>query len=93
MVGGRSIGLPFLSAIGIHAFRDRVAMDPERCCRVRDPLFVTRVRFLDVELLEFFQRFIQHDVPVKHVFNYCFQAGAYLHRCLCPIQFVSEARA
>ena len=67
-------------------------MDPERGGCVRDPLLVAGVRFLDVELLEFFQRFIQHDVPVKHVFNYCFQAGAYLHRCLCPIQFVSEAR-
>jgi len=63
-------------------------MDPERRGRVRDPLLVAGVRFLDVKLLEFFERFIKHDVPVKHVFNYCFQAGAYLHRffvliCLC----------
>jgi hypothetical protein len=80
MVGGRSIRLSFLSAIRIHAFRDRVAMDPERCGRVRDPFLVAGVRFLDVKLLEFFERFIKHDVPVKHVFNYCFQAGAYLHQ-------------
>src|SRR2546430_5143204 len=92
MVGGRSIGLPFLSAIRIHPFRDRVAMDPERGCCVCDPLFVARVGFLDVELLEFFERFIQHDVPVKHFFNYCFQARAYLHRWLCPY-LLSEARA
>ena len=76
---GRSIRLPFLSAIRIHAFRDCVAMDPERGGCVRDPLLVAGVRFLDVELLEFFERFVKHDVPVKHVFNYCFQAGAYLH--------------
>ena len=55
-------------------------MDPEGCGCVRDPFLVAVVRFLDVELLEFFERFIQHDVPVKHVFNYCFQAGTYLHR-------------
>ncbi len=54
-------------------------MDPERGGCVRDPLLVAGVRFLDVELLEFFERFVKHDVPVKHVFNYCFQAGAYLH--------------
>ena len=55
-------------------------MNPQRGCGVRDPLLVARVGFLDIELLEFFERFIQHDVPVKHVFNYCFQAGPYLHR-------------
>ena len=54
-------------------------MDPEGCRRVCDSLLVARVRFLDVELLEFFERLIKHDVPVKHVFDYCFQAGAYLH--------------
>ena len=69
MVGGRSIGLPFLSAIGIHAFRDRVAMYPERRCGVRDPLFVARVGFLDIELLELFQRLIQKDVAIEHVFD------------------------
>src|SRR5256885_9217532 len=74
MIGGRSIRLPFLSAIRIHPFRDRVAMNPKRGCGVRDPLLVAREGFLDVELLEFFERFIQHDVPVKHVFTYSFQA-------------------
>ena len=54
-------------------------MNPKRGCGVRDPLLVAGVGFLDIELLEFFERFIQHDVPVKHVFNYSFQAGTYLH--------------
>src|SRR5256885_1611619 len=79
MASGRSVRLPFLSAVRIHPFRDRVAMDSKRRGGVRDPLFVARVGFLDIELLEFFERFIQHDVPVKHIFNYSFQAGAYLH--------------
>src|SRR5437764_9263830 len=79
MVGGRSIRLSFLSAIRIHPFRDRVAMNPKRRGGVSDPFLVARVGFLDIELLEFFERFIQHDVPVKHIFNYSFQAGAYLH--------------
>lgn len=79
MIGGRSTRLPFLSPIRIHPFRDRVAMNPQRCGGVRDPLLVARVGLLNIKLLEFFERFIQHDVPVKHVFNYCFQAGAYLH--------------
>ena len=59
-------------------------MDPEGCGCMRDPFLVAGVRFLDVELLEFFERFVKHDVPVKHFFNYCFQAGAYLHRSFCP---------
>src|SRR5712672_2333501 len=79
MSGGISIRLTFLSAIRIHPFRDRVAMNPKRRGGVRDSLLVARVGFLDIELLEFFERFIQHDVPVKHNFNYSFQAGAYLH--------------
>ena len=67
-------------------------MNPQRCCGVRDPLLVAREGFLDVELLEFFERFIQHDVPVKHVFNYSFQAGAYLHFYFVLI-LASEPRA
>ena len=54
-------------------------MNPKRRGGVSDPFLVARVGFLDIELLEFFERFIQHDVPVKHIFNYSFQAGAYLH--------------
>jgi len=57
-------------------------MNPKRGCGVRDPFLVARVGLLDIELLEFFERFIQHDVPVKHIFNYSFQAGTYLHSTL-----------
>jgi hypothetical protein len=39
---------------------------------VCDPLLVAAVRFLDVELFELFQGFIEADVAVQHVFNYCF---------------------
>ena len=60
-------------------------MDSQRSRRVGDAFLVARIRFLNIKLLEFFQRFIKHDVPVEHVFNHCFQAGAYLHR------FVSQS--
>ena len=67
-------------------------MDSQRRGRVSDPFLVARICFLNVKLLELLERFIQHDVPVKHIFNYCFQAGAYLHRSFVLI-LVSEARA
>jgi len=67
-------------------------MNSKRCRGVSDPLLVARVGFLDIKLLEFFERFIQHDVPVKHVFDYCFQAGAYLHFYFV-LTLLSAARA
>jgi hypothetical protein len=54
-------------------------MDAERDGSVTDALLIARVSFLDVELLEFFERLVQQDVAVEHVLNDCFEAGAYLH--------------
>ena len=70
---------PFFGAIRVNAFRDRVAVNAERRGGVSDPLLVARVSFLDVKLLELFERLVQHDVAVEHVFNYSFEAGANLH--------------
>src|SRR4051812_48676084 len=69
----------FFRSIRVHAFGDRVAVDTERRRRVSDALLVSCVGFLNVKLLEFFERLVQHDVAVEHVFNYSFKAGADLH--------------
>ena len=72
--------LPLFSPIRVDTFRDRVAVNAERRGGVSDSLLISRVGFLDVKLLEFFERLVQHDVAVEHVFNYSFEAGADLHR-------------
>ena len=69
----------FVGAIRVHAFRNRVAMDAERGGGVSDALLVTRVGFLNIEFLEFLERLVEQYVPVKHIFNYSFEAGANLH--------------
>jgi hypothetical protein len=75
--------LPFLRAIRVYALGDSVAVNAEGFGGVRDSFLVPGERFLNIELFEFFQSFIQHDVTIKHVFYNCFQAGAYLH--LSPV--------
>src|SRR5690242_3097309 len=58
-------------------------MNPQRRSGVSNPLLVTRVGLLNVELLEFLECLVKHDVTIEHVFDYCFETGAYLH-LLCP---------
>jgi hypothetical protein len=75
--------LPFLGAVRVYAFGDGVAVDAERLGGVRNALLVPSEGFLNIELFELFQSFIQHDVTIKHIFYNCFKAGAYLH--LSPV--------
>ena len=51
-----------------------VAMDAEHGGGVGDVLLVTGERFLDVELLEFAERFIQKDVAFEHFVDQAFEA-------------------
>ena len=55
------------------------AMDAKRGGSMTDALLITGVSFLDVEFLEFFERLVKHYVPVEHIFNHRFEAGADLH--------------
>jgi hypothetical protein len=64
--------LPLFGAIGINSFGNRVAVDAERFGSVGNALLVAHKGLLDVELLELGQGLIQHDVAVKHLFDYCF---------------------
>lgn len=59
----------FLSTIGIDPFGNRVAVNAEGFGGMRNAPLVPRVGFLNVELLELLERFIQKDVAVEHVFN------------------------
>src|SRR5207247_10646863 len=65
------------------SLRNRVAVNAESFGGVRDAFLVSAKRFLNVELFEFFQSLVEHDVAVEHIFDDCFQAGAYLH--LSPV--------
>ncbi len=51
-----------------------VAVDAEDGGRVGDVLLVTGERLLDVELLEFAERFIQKDVAFEHLVHQIFEA-------------------
>jgi len=44
-------------------------MNTEGFSGVRNSFLMTREGLLDVELLELFQRFIQKDVAIEHVFD------------------------
>jgi len=61
--------LSFGRPVGIDAFGNRVAMDPKRFSGVGDALLVSHECFLNIELFELVERFIQEDVAVEHVFN------------------------
>jgi len=74
---------PFLGAVRVYALRDCVAVNAERFGRVGNAFLVPSEGFLNIELFELFQSFIQHDVTIKHIFYHCFEAGAYLH--LSPV--------
>ncbi len=64
--------LPFLSAIGINSLGNRIAVDTEGFGRVRNAFLVSSESFLNVELFKLVKRFIQKDVAIEHVFDYCF---------------------
>jgi hypothetical protein len=74
----------FLAAVRVDTLGDSVPMDTESGGGVRNSLLIPAVRFLNVKLLKFFQGFVEHDVTIKHVIDYCFQAGAYLHLSFNP---------
>ena len=50
-------------------------MDTEHGGSVGDVLLVTRQRLLDVELLEFAERFVQKDVAFEHFVDQSFEAS------------------
>ena len=56
-----------------HAFGEGVAVDAEDGGRVGDVLFVAGEGFLDVELLEFAERFIEKDVAFEHFVDQVFE--------------------
>ncbi len=76
---------PFLGAVRVYALRDCIAVNAESFGGVRNALLVPSERFLNIELFELFQSFVQHYVTIEHIFYDCFQAGAYLH--LSPVLF------
>ena len=57
------------------AFGEGVAVDAEDGGCVREVLFVAREGLLDVELLEFAERFIQKDVTFEHFVDQAFEAS------------------
>ena len=64
--------LSLLRTVGIDSLGNRVAVDAEGFGGVRNTLLVSRKCLLDVELFKLVEGFIQEDVSVEHVFNYCF---------------------
>lgn len=63
----------FLFLVSGDALGERVAMNAENGGGVRDVLFVPRHGFLDVELFEFAQGFIQKDVALEHFVDQAFE--------------------
>ena len=64
-----------LTFVGGDAFGEGVAMDAEHGGSVGDVLLVAGERFLDVELFEFAERFIQKDVAFEHFVDQAFEAS------------------
>ena|ERR1043165_2868699 len=63
----------FLIFVSGDALGEGVAMDAEDGGGIRDVLLVPRHGFLDVELLEFAQGFIQKDVALEHFVDQAFE--------------------
>src|SRR5712692_3388325 len=55
-------------------------MDAERVGSIGDAFLVAGKCFLNIQLFELLQSFVEHDVTIEHLFDHCFQSGAYLHR-------------
>ena len=62
-----------LAFIGGNAFGEGVAVDAEDGGRVGDVLLVTSEGLLDVELLEFAERFVEKDVAFEHFVDQVFE--------------------
>ena len=60
----------FFGAIGIYAFRDRIAVDAEGFGGVGNALLVPGEGLLNVELLELGDGLIKCNVAVEHVVDY-----------------------
>ncbi len=78
-VGLPRVPSPFLLPIRIDSLRDCVAVDAERVGGIGDALLVAREGLLNIQLFELLQSFVEHDVSIEHLFDNCFQSGAYLH--------------
>jgi len=61
--------LSFRGAVRIDTLGNRVPVDAQRFCRVRDAFLVSDEGFLNIEFFKLVERFIQKDVAVEHVFN------------------------
>ena len=64
--------LPLLSAVRIDTFGNRVPVDTEGFCRVRNAFLVSDESLLNIEFFKLVERFIQKDVAIQHIFDYCF---------------------
>ena len=63
--------LAFLGPVRIDSLGNRVAVDAQGFGRVRNAFLVADESFLNVKLFKLVERFIQKDVAVEHVFDYC----------------------
>ncbi len=54
-------------------------MNAERRGGVRNSFLISRESLLNVKLLELFERFIEKNVAIEHLFDDSFKAGANLH--------------
>ena len=68
-------GRRVLASVLCDAFGEGVAVDAEDGGGVGDVLLVTGERLLDVELLEFAERFVQKDVAFEHFVDQGFESG------------------
>ena len=63
-----------LAFVGGDAFGEGVAMDAEDGGGVGDVLLMTSERLLDIEFLEFAERFVEKDMAFEHFVDQVFQA-------------------
>src|SRR5215210_9231227 len=77
---GGAIGGALLCAVVGDALGERIAMNPQDCSRAREMFLVAGESFLNIELFKLGERFVEHDLAVKHIVYQGFQAGAHLHR-------------
>jgi hypothetical protein len=64
-----------LPLVAGHTLGEGVAMDAEDDSGFREVLFVTGEGFLDVELFEFADRFVEKDMAFKHFVDQSFESG------------------
>lgn len=75
MIGALRAFWCVLTLVLRHALGEGVAVDAEDGGGVGDVLLVTGERLLDVELLEFAERFVQKDVAFEHFVDQGFESG------------------